>query len=221
VSRYDAVIFDLDGTLCRNVQDLDAAYRRAFDAVGLDPLGEPTELWGALEGPPDPDDRVGYLATGFARLLTQHGVDGDPLDLAAALLAEFDATQVAFLPDAERVLARLRGRYRLGVLTNGPRRHQAAKVEALGLADRVDAVVYAGDLPRRKPLPLPFETICDRLTVEPGRALYVGDSLAHDVAGAGVAGLDAAWIRTDGAEPAPYRPRFVLDSLGDLLDELA
>jgi FMN phosphatase YigB (HAD superfamily) len=43
--------------------------------------------------------------------------------------------------------------------------------------------------------------------------LYVGDSLAYDVAGAHTAGLQAAWLRDDDRSPAPYHPEYVLDSL--------
>lgn len=216
MSGYDAVIFDLDGTLCQSEQDVEVAYRRAFESVGVEPFAEPADLWAALDGAPDPDDRVRYLAAGFARLAAQHDAEADPATLASSLLDAFDRSQVAFLPDAADLLEDLAERYRLGVLTNGPQRYQEEKVDTLGLETRVDAVVYAGDLPRRKPLSPPFEAICERLSVTPERALYVGDSLRYDVAGAHVSGLDVAWFAPDGESPDPYAPTYVLRSLADL-----
>lgn len=217
---YDAVVFDLDGTLCRSDGDAATAYRRAFEAVGREPFAEPAALWAALDGQPDPDDRVGYLATGFARLAAQHNADVDPVSLASALIDELDHSSVRFRPGAERVLTRLASTHRLGLLTNGPERYQRAKVESLALGEWLDAVVYAGDLPRRKPLSLPFETACERLAIDPERTLYVGDSLEYDVAGAHTAGIDVAWIAEDGDDPGAYRPTYRLDSLPELLSVL-
>ena len=216
MTRFDAVVFDLDGTLCRRTQDTDAVFRAAFERAGVTPFGEPADLWAALDGPPDPDDRVGYLGAGFARLAAQHGRDVDPLALAEALVDGVDNTQVAFRAGAEAAIDAAATAGATALLTNGPAHRQTAKVDALGLAERLDAVVYAGDLPRRKPHAAPFEQVLDALDVAPGRALYVGDSLGYDVGGAHTAGLAAAWLSPDGGDPDPYDPEFVLDSLADL-----
>jgi putative hydrolase of the HAD superfamily len=217
MSRFAAVAFDLDDTLCRHDHDVDALYRRAFERAGVEPFGEPSELWPLLDGPPDPDDRVGYLGAGFARLAAQHGRDVDPVALAAAFEAVADESRVAYLPGAADALAAAADAGPVGVLTNGPEARQRAKVEALGLADRVDAIVYAGDLPRRKPHAEPFERLAATLSVERREMLYVGNSLAYDVAGAHNAGLRSAWLRRDPDDAAaPYRPDYVVDSLDEV-----
>lgn len=217
MSRFAAVAFDLDDTLCRHDHDVDDLYRRAFEAAGVDPFGEPDELWPLLDGAPDPDDRVGYLGAGFARLAAHHGRDVDPIALAEAFEAVADDSRVAFLPGAVDALSAAAAAGPVGILTNGPERRQRAKIEALGLADRVDAIVYAGDLPRRKPHVEPFDRLTAALSVDPGETLYVGNSLSYDVAGAHNAGLRSAWLRADPDEAAtPYRPDYVLDSLDEL-----
>jgi len=216
---YDAVLFDLDHTLCERTQDIDAAFAAAFGRLGVEQFGEPSELWATLEGPPDPDDRAGYLGAGFARLAAQYDRSVDPVALGKALLAEIDNAQVSFVDGAQEVLRRLGESHATGVVTNGPSNRQAAKVDALGLDEMVDVVVYGGDLPRRKPHSGPFDEALSALGVTAERALYVGDSLAHDVAGAHNAGLDVAWLCTDReGDPAPYRPRYVVDDLTELLD---
>lgn len=217
MTAFDAVVFDLDNTLCRHAGDLDAAYQRAFQQVNSEPFGAPAELWAALDGPPDPADRVGYLGAGFARVAAQHGrSEVDPLELAAGLVEAIDATAVAFLPGAETALATASSAGPIGVLTNGPANRQTSKVQALDLEPRVQAIVYAGDLPRRKPHVDPFDSICATLDSRAGRTLYVGDSLKFDVAGAHNAGLPVAWLREDGREAGQYRPEYVLDSMHDL-----
>jgi putative hydrolase of the HAD superfamily len=217
VTGLDAVVFDLDDTLCRHTGDMAAVYRAAFDRVGAEPFGEPPELWAALDGPLDPDDEVGYLGAGFARLAAQYDrPDADPVALAEALVAEIDTTAVDWLPGAEAALGAARSIGPVGVLTNGPADRQRAKVEALGLDSRVEAVVYAGDLPRRKPHVDPFERILTDLGVEAERTLHVGNSLDYDVAGAHNAGLQSAWLRADGEDPDDYRPEYVVDSLPEV-----
>ena len=213
---FDAVVFDLDNTLCRRTGDVDGAYRQAFDRVGDEPFGAPSELWSALDGSPDPDDRAGYLGAGLARVAARHGRSAvDPVAIADAFLDEIDNSAVEFLPGAASVLAIARDLGPVGILTNGPERRQQPKIEALGLEEAVDAIVYAGDFPRRKPHVEPFVAILDTLDVRPERTLYVGDSLEYDVAGAHNAGLAAAWLRRD-SDAGDYDPEYVLDSVADL-----
>jgi len=221
VNDIDAVLFDLDGTLCRHAGDADAAYRRAFDRIGTEPFGEPDALWAALDGPPDPDDRVGYLGAGLARVAAQHGrSEVDPIALAEALVDGIDEIGVEFLPGATTALTAAAARGKTGIITNGPRDRQERKVRALELDDRVDVVVYAGDLDRRKPHAAPFREALTAVGVPAERALYVGNSLAYDVAGAQNAGLRVAWLRSDrsgdDSDSGAYRPDHVLAEMGDL-----
>lgn len=213
---FDAVCFDLDGTLVRRTQDIDPVYERAFERVGVDPFAAAEHLWPELDGPPDPVDEVGYLGAGFARLAAQHGRrDVDPLALAESFVAGIDNAQVELRPHAATALQAAEAAGSVALLTNGPESRQATKVDAVGLTERFDAVTYAGDMPRRKPHAAPFEATLSTLGVAPERALYVGDSLKYDVAGAHTADLAAAWL-DDGDGPDPYRPEFVLESLADL-----
>ena len=215
IVTFDAVCFDLDGTLIRRTQDTAALYEQTFERVGVEPFAAPEALWAVLDGPPDPTDEVGYLGAGFARLAAQHGRRVDAIALAEAFVEGVDNTQVAFRPDAAAALDAARETGATAVLTNGPEARQFDKIDAVGLDERVDAVVYAGDMPRRKPHAAPFEATLSTLGVPADRALYVGDSLGYDVAGAHNAGMTAAYL-DDGDGPAPYSPDYVLESLADL-----
>lgn len=213
---FDAVLFDLDGTLIRQTQDMNTAYEQAFDHNDVRSFAEPAALWQSLEGPPDPDDEVGYLAAGFARLAAKHDRrDIDPLALAEAFVGTIDNTQVAYESGATTALTAAQSAGATGIITNGPEGRQRQKIDAVSLTERVETVVYAGDLPRRKPHVEPFEQALADLGVTADRALYVGDSLAYDVAGAHNAGLQAAWL-DDGDGPDGYTPEFVIESLADL-----
>ena len=216
MASFDAVLFDLDGTLCENTQDTQSMYERAFERAGESQFGEPASLWAALTGPPDHDDPIGYFAAGFARVAAQHGrSDADSLALARALHSVIDDSAVGFLPGAEDALAQAAAAGPVGVVTNGPEERQRAKLDALGIADRFQTVVYAAELPRSKPHAVPFEQAVADLGVARERTLYVGDSLAYDVAGAQNAGLPVAWLRGDN-DVGDYEPEYVIDSLVEL-----
>lgn len=221
MTTFDAVLFDLDGTLCRRTQDTERLYRRAFERVGAEPFGDPESLWAVLDGPPDHDDRAGDLGAGFARLAAQHGRSGvDPLALGAAIADLVDDSQVAMRSGAPAALTSAEAVGSVGLVTNGPERRQRVKLDALGITDRFDTRVYAFDLPRRKPHAAPFERALATLDTAPERALYVGNSLEYDVAGAQNAGLPVAWLG-DGENPDPYDPEHVLNSPADVESLLA
>lgn len=99
--------------------------------------------------------------------------------------------------ESAEVLAQLRGRYRLGIVTDGHAAVQRRKLEALELADRVDAIVITDDLGREywKPHPLPFWNCCQRLESPPDEAVFVGDHPERDIQGARRAGLRAIRLR--------------------------
>ena len=218
MTSLQAVVFDLDGTLCESTQDGSELYAAAFDAVGIDPFGAVGDLWASLDGPPATSNEQSYLAAGFRRLGAQHGHRRVPADdLAAGLLAAVDRGAVAFREGTETALDAALAHGPVGVLTNGPSHRQEPKVVTLALADRVGTVCYAGDLERRKPHPEPFELVCETLGVAYERTLYVGDSLEYDVAGAHAAGLQAAWCPQSPGDANGYRPEYVFERPADLV----
>jgi putative hydrolase of the HAD superfamily len=221
VTRFEAVVLDLDGTLCRHEQDGETVYAGSFEAAGAEPFGEPEELWAALSAPPDPDDPRVSLAEGFGIVADRHGRSVDADALARGFREIVDYSAVRFRDGAETALRAAGAHGPVGLLTNGPEERQSVKLRSLGIDGTFDEVVFAGDLPRRKPHRDPFDRAVGGLGIDPSSALYVGDSLAFDVAGATGAGLGAAWCPTDGeADPGEYDPDYVLDSPADLVDVL-
>ena len=98
------------------------------------------------------------------------------------------------------VLAALRPRWRLGVLTNGPAAIQRRKVAALGLAGLVDAVVFAAECGdgRGKPARAAFLTVLDRLATSAARTVFVGDDLEADIFGARRVGMRTIHVARGG-----------------------
>ena len=214
-----AVVFDLDGTLCTHSQPADQLYEETFAAAGIDRFGTPDQLWDALNGSPPPDDEQGYLAGGFVTVAAQEGrTPIDALALADGFISAVDRSAVSFTPHAQTVLEQLANEVPLGLLTNGPEHRQRPKVDALGIEPYFETIVYAGDLSRRKPNAEPFHAVLSALDVDAANALYVGNSLRLDIAGAQGCGMQSAWYAPAGESPGPYRPQYVLRSLAELVE---
>lgn len=91
--------------------------------------------------------------------------------------------------DAETTLAELSRRgYRLGLMTEC-----GDDVPLLWpsspLAPHVSAAVYTCEIGRRKPAPVLYELIVERLGVEPEQCTYVGDGGSYELAGAAQLGM--------------------------------
>ena len=132
---------------------------------------------------------------------------------------------IAPYPEVGALLARLRGAYRLGLLSDGQAAVQERKLAALGLEPYFDAVVLSDRLGPQawKPSSLPYEQVLGELGVAGPEAVYVADNPAKDFLGAREAGLWTVRVRwPDGLYAAvePATPQGASDlelpSLGGL-----
>ena len=110
-------------------------------------------------------------------------------------------------PDAEAAIRWAAERFEVtGIITNGPSDVQWGEVRAVGLEDRVDRVIVAGDIGAFKPDPRIFEAALKGLGIPPDAAVFIGNSADHDVAGALRAGWSAIWLNRNGATYPPSLP---------------
>jgi FMN hydrolase / 5-amino-6-(5-phospho-D-ribitylamino)uracil phosphatase len=133
-----------------------------------------------------------------------------------AAMTHFFAARNAVTPydDVLPGLLKLRHQVQLGTISNGN-----ADLEVIGLAHHFEVSLAAAHFGAAKPDPGIFRAACQALGVAPHEAVYVGDDLALDVAGAQAAGLRAVWMNRHGAllpDGAP-RPDAICASLDELL----
>ena len=129
------------------------------------------------------------LAEGLRGVGTELGFR--PTDAEATAFGGSVVDWPAF-PDSAAALARLTGRYRLGVLTNCDDDLFAASEERLGI--RFDWIVTAEQVGSYKPSPANFERLLATVDVPSDRILHVAQSLYHDHAPAKRMGLTSVWI---------------------------
>lgn len=169
---YEAVVFDLDGTLVRLVVDWDAvatAVAEAFAANGVDAGGR--DLWGLL----DLADETG-LREEVEAIIGAHERAG--------------ARRSVRLPAADDLAAIDRP---IAVCSLNAESAARTALATHGLADRVSAVVGRDSVPTRKPDPEPLLAALGALGADPDGALFVGDS-ARDAEAAERAGLAFRYV---------------------------
>lgn len=218
MSRTDAVLFDLDGTLCRHDQDGEALLQETFERVGIDPFTDQRRLREAIVDAPDADGAVPFLTNAFDIAADRADAGQVPArDVAQTYVDLVDNTAVHFREGAEAALESV-GDRPLGLVTNGERERQRKKLRALGIEGVFDAIVYGGDTAPAKPSPEPFETVLGDLDVAPEGAVHVGNSLTDDVAGANRAGVRSVWVPTeaDRLVDASVEPVHTLEGLDEL-----
>ena len=195
-----AVLFDLDNTLVRYRRSSGTLLRESFDAVGVDPIFPVEAYYDRFRKFADRTDSVAELRREcFAALCADRGRDPEVGRQVAEIYAdERDHRDVAWLPGARDVLDSFSTRYRVGVVTNSPTDAARQKIDAAGVEEYAETVVFAGHDTPAKPATEPFHRALDALAVDPDRAVHVGDSHRSDVAGANAAGLRSVLFAADG-----------------------
>lgn len=216
----EAVLFDLDDTLCTYRRSGDELLSVAFDRVGVEPYFEVEEYYGRYEEFTDESDGVADLRErAFAAISRDRGRDPDiGRAVAQAYADERDHSNVRPLSGAREAVETLAADHRLGMVTNGSPEMQRSKLSALPFANAFETIVYAGYDAPSKPAPEPFERALSGLGVSPERTVHVGNSPSSDVDGAHAAGLRAALLPDGPPTVAETEPDYRIDSLTELID---
>ena len=206
--HYDAVLYDLDGTLVDTIPAIMKAFRKAF----LEVTGKPAEdkfilstiglpLRNAFVSFPEPLQEYLYEA-------------------CRRYSAEYVQTMPTLFPKIREDLEDLSHRQiRQGVVTSKRAAPAAFVLEKFGLRSFFEVIVTADCTARHKPYPDPLKEAMQQLGLDdPSRVLYVGDSV-HDLRCANAAGMPCAmvnWTYMPKEELESENPRFWINRLADI-----
>ena len=114
------------------------------------------------------------------------------------------------------LLIDLRGRYQLGVVSNGN-----TNPDRVGLGGIFSFAVLAQDCGLTKPDPRIFDLALSKCGRGPEHVIHVGDSLQSDVQGANGCGIRSVWLNMDGVtNDTGIVPDHEIGDLRELLDIL-
>ncbi|MGI0131300.1 MAG: HAD family hydrolase [Thermoplasmata archaeon] len=109
-------------------------------------------------------------------------------------------------PDALQVLSWLGAHgIKRGVCSNAPfpAEMMRRQVDANGVGELVDAVVFSSEVGRRKPAPEVYRAALDAIGVDAGHALFVGDRVREDYEGPRAVGMRAVIFTAHAEAPPP------------------
>lgn len=170
---------------------------------------------GVGEGGPGPEPHTaGYRPLPDGAMPPDAGWDDEAAarisrpDEVAAAVQDYGDAFVTHMPvdeRAEALFGRLRGRFRLAILSNWPLAWAIDRIaERSGWMDHLDAIVVSERVGWVKPHPAIFEATATALSVTPAELLHVGDDWAADIVGAKRVGARAAYLDTrPGDSPLP------------------
>jgi phosphoglycolate phosphatase len=216
---FDALVFDLDGTLVDTAPDLHAHLNAMLAELGRPGL--------VLE-------EIRPMIGDGARALLRRGLEasgglpaGADHDLLfERFLARYTADPVRFGTLYDGVLPLLddlaQNGVRLGVCTNKPQAPSARILELTGLAPYFASLIGGDVLPVKKPHAGHIGAVLERLGAAPSRALMVGDS-ENDLLAARAAGIPCVLV-SFGYTPRPAKELgadLVIDRFSELPDALS
>ncbi len=122
--------------------------------------------------------------------------------------------------DAHQLLEVLRGKYRVGLLTNADNHIIRTSIELQGF--QFDFVITSEDAKANKPSPNMFQYALDKLERRKEEILMIGDSQIDDIYGAGRMGINTVWVNRnrESLKEGIVPPVFEVDKLSDIPKKL-
>ncbi len=213
-AKFNAVLFDLDGTLLDTARDFFTALNRLLTDKGKAPL-------------PEEVIRIA-VANGSAGLITL-AFHIDPSDtefefLRQQLLEYYGAClaeRTRLFAGMEAILRRLAEEdIPWGIVTNKPHFYTNAILEQLALPASPSVVICPDHVSHTKPHPEPILMACRQLSAEPAKSIYIGDHLRDIQSGlnAGTVTVAAAYGYIDaGDNPRNWGAHHVISRAAELV----
>lgn len=177
--KFKAYLFDCDGTIVDSMPLHFVAWSRALGEHGCTFSEERFYAWGGMP-----------VKAIIAALNEEHGLNM-PMEQTADAKERYYNELIEELKAVPEVLAHIedqQGRIPFAVVSGSTRDSVELSLGTLGLLDRFDTLVCAGDYAKGKPDPEPFLTAAQRLGVKPEECLVFEDA-ETGVASARAAGM--------------------------------
>jgi phosphoglycolate phosphatase len=174
---FEAVLFDLDGTLADTAPDLGGTVNML-----LREEGRPAHELAVLR-PYVSQGVRGMLKAGFG-IDTKHPDYERLANRFLSIYAERLCAETRLFEGIPELLIFLeKAGFGWGIVTNKRQRFTDPLIELLSLAGRTNCVVSGDTTAEPKPSPLPILHACQLLRCTPDRAVYVGDDIRDIQAG--------------------------------------
>ncbi|UOG73930.1 HAD family hydrolase [Hymenobacter tibetensis] len=136
----------------------------------------------------------------FQRLLAPYGLGTTASEAAHFAQKHYQHYQHLRRPVAGALplLEALKPHYQIGVVTNNRTLEQQEKLQQLGMAHLIDALITSEDVGVLKPHPRIYHVALERLQATAAETVMVGDNWTADVVGALEVGIRPLWLNRFG-----------------------
>ncbi len=219
MKQYEWILFDADETLFHF--DSFQGLQRMFSKFSYDFTNDDFVEYESINKPLWVDYQNGLInaqqlqQTRFKNWANKLQTSSEELN--ASFLTSM-AEICAPVDGAEQLLTSIKGKAKLGVVTNGFVQLQRLRLEKTGLLHFFDLLVISEEVGVAKPDRRIFDHALTAMgNPRADKVLMVGDNPHSDIQGGINVGIDTCWInRTSKPTPAGIEPSYLLPSLVDL-----
>lgn len=209
---YKAVILDIDDTLY-NYDKINVEAMKALGDYTCREFGIPEEEFKKALHWARKETHVilGNVAASHNRILYSQKIleyiKENPVEKALDMYDVYWEYMLAHMVLRDGVIELLENcrnkRIKIGICTDLTAHIQHRKIRRLGIAPWINALVTSEEAGADKPYEFMYQLILMKLHVEPGEALFIGDSLEKDVNGPERFGMRALWFQEKPTEKKP------------------
>lgn len=209
IDHFDVILLDVQKTFMFGVDrfEEDEDFFATYQAVGGEELSRSAvcsailsclEYLGARYEDPAYYDAFPTLRTALEAANPDLGLSQTEIGLLQTTFASHECGTVS--DEHARTLKELAKTHRLGVVSNiwAEKHVWIREFRRMGILDLFEVLVFSSDYPSIKPSPVLFQEAASAFDAPLERMVFVGDSLAYDIAGAKAAGLRSI-LTTNGA----------------------
>ncbi|TJZ63489.1 HAD family phosphatase [Sphingobacterium olei] len=186
VEPYEALLFDVDGTLADNID----AHKASYVAAALE--------YGLILDPDLIDETAGWPTIAVAKEISvRYGVDFDFAVFAkrkSAIFIERYVSKTKPIEFVRQILLDFEHTKKIGIVSGGTRSTLAITLDVIDVVGRYETLVCAGDTSLGKPSHQPFTLTAQNLGIAPENCIVLEDG-DPGVQGAIAAGM--SWVRID------------------------
>jgi putative hydrolase of the HAD superfamily len=200
--KYEAVIFDLFGTLVPNMSlsEHRAVLTRMAEVLSAPPA-DFVQLWfdtfnerstGIFQSP---DDNVAYICRTLGVSINETQVK-----LAARIRFDYSVRSVVPRSDAIETLSHLKFQGCKTGLISDCSTEVPAIWKDTAFVKLMDVAIFSCLVGMKKPDPRIYQRTANQLDIKPQRCLYIGDGSSQELTGASQVGMQAVLLRLPGEE---------------------
>jgi len=191
-----AILFDLDDTLYPEKQFVMSGFGVVSQYLSKKHNFEFAKIFNVLKE----DFEKGLRRRNFDVLLQKLGLNNENVEHLVRMY-RMHFPKISLYPDAKSALETLKGKFKLGLITDGHILTQKNKILSLGIENYFDVIMINDVSEKTSKLDVqPFLKVLFQLRIEPKNALYVGDNPLKDFISAKKIGIHTIRIKRETGE---------------------